>query len=148
MKTSPVALVVFTLSAILLLMVQFGAISPTGIIPVTTFQYTVLFWVSVVFFIFSTANLVTRVPRHAKWSTGYDGTITRTVKLDGEQKDYFIEGEGETPLKDVLLSNWPFHDLDSDSSWIIRDSQGNDITNNPLSSLSGTAIVVIKEDTE
>ena len=128
-------------------MVQFGVISPIGLIEISSSQYIWLFWVSVIFFIISTANLVARIPRHAKWSQGYSGTITRTVKIADKQKDYFIQGAVDTPIKEVLLDNWPFDEQDPDSKWHVVDNRGNDVTNAPLSSLDGTATVVVEEDT-
>lgn len=132
------------MSGILLLIVQFGAISPGGLIDITILQYTWLFWLSFVFFIISTANLVVRIPTHTKWSTGYSGTIARTVKIAGKQKDYFIEGAGDTPIKEVLLEKWPFSEHDKDSKWHVVDKIGNDVTNAPLSSLEETATVIIE----
>lgn len=137
---------VFILSGILLLLVQFGVVSPIGIIETTYEQYIWLFWISVVFFIVGTANLVARIPRHAKWSEGYTGIITRTVKIDGMQKDFFIKGTGSTPIKTVLVEDWPF-EQDPDSKWHIIDNLGNDITNVSLDSIDGTAIVVFEDAT-
>ena len=127
-------------------MVQFGVISPIGLIVIPYSQYIWLFWFSVIFFIASVANLVVRIPAHTKWAMGYTGTIARTVKIAGKQKDYFIEGAGATPIKEVLLENWPFSDHDKDSKWYVVDELGNNVTNNPLSSLNGPAIVTIEED--
>ena len=146
-KINPLSLIAFTLSSVLLLMVQFGVISPVGLIVVPYSQFIWVFWISVVFFIISVANLVVRIPAHTKWTTGYTGTIARTVKIAGKQKDYFIEGASDTPIKEVLLENWPFDDQDKDSKWHVVDEIGTNITNNPLSSLDGTATVVIENDT-
>ena len=146
-KSNPVSLIAFTLSGVLVLMVQFGAISPSGLIVISLSQFIWVFWFSVIFFIVSTANLVARIPRHAKWSQGYSGTITRTVKIADKQKEYFIRGVADTPIKEVLLDNWPFDDRDPDSKWHVIDNHGNNVTNAPLSSLDGTATVVIEEDT-
>ncbi|MHA1136818.1 MAG: hypothetical protein ACTSSE_10045 [Candidatus Thorarchaeota archaeon] len=146
-KINPLFLIAFTLSGILLLMVQFGVISPNGLIEITSSQYTLVFWFSLVFFIISTANLVARIPTHAQWSTGYRGTISRTVKISGKQKDYFIHGAGDTPIKKVLLENWPFEEEDPDSNWHVVDEHGNDVTNALLSSLDEIATVIIEEDT-
>jgi hypothetical protein len=146
-KINPLSLVAFTLSGVLLLMVQLGYISPNGLIAIPISQYIWLFWFSVVFFIISMANLVARIPQHAKWSEGYSGTITRTVKIAGEQKDYFIQGAGDTPIKEVLLEDWPFDEQDSDSKWHVVDNRGNDVTNVPLDSLDGTSTIVVEEDT-
>ena len=146
-RINPLFLIAFALSGLLLLMVQFGVISPVGIIEISYSQYIWVFWFSVIFFIVSTANLVARIPRHAKWSQGYSGTINRTVRIADKQKDYFIRGAVDTPIKEVLLDNWPFDEQDPDSKWHVVDNRGNDVTNAPLSSLDGTATVVIEEDT-
>lgn len=146
-KISPVSLIVFTLSGVLVLMVQFGVISPSGLIVISYTQYILLFWFSVIAFISSTANLVVRIPRHARWSTGFSGEIVRTIKIAGENKDYFIRGKGDTSIKEALLENWPFSEQDSDSNWHVTDDMGNDVTSEPLSSITGTMSVVIEEDT-
>jgi hypothetical protein len=146
-RIKPVFLIAFILSGLLLLMVQFGVISPNGLIEISYSQYIWVFWVSVIFFIISAANLVARIPRHAKWSQGYSGTITRTVKIADKQKDYFIQGAVDTPIKEVLLDNWPFDEQNQDSKWHVVDNRGNDVANAPLSSLDGTAIVIFEEDT-
>ena len=147
-KINPVSLIAFTLSGVLVLMVQFGVISPSGLIVISLSQYILLFWFSVLFFIVSIANLVTRIPRHAKWSTGFSGEIARTVKIAGENKDYFIRGRGDTSIKEVLLENWPFSEQDPDSNWYVVDELGNDVTSKPLKSIDGTMSVVIEEDNE
>jgi hypothetical protein len=126
-------------------MVQFGVISPSGLIVISLSQYILLFWFSVLFFIVSIANLVTRIPRHAKWSTGFSGEIARTVKIAGENKDYFIRGRGDTSIKEALLENWPFSEQDPNSNWHVVDELGNDVTSKPLKSIDGTMIVIIEE---
>ena len=145
-KINSLSLIAFTLCSLLLLMVQFAYISPSGIIVISYTQYTWLFWFSVLAFILSTANLVTRIPRHAKWSTGFSGEIVRTVKIAGKSKDYFIRGASDTPVKEVLLENWPFSEHDKKSTWHVVDELGNDVTSTPLNSLNGIATVVIDED--
>ncbi|TFH05723.1 MAG: hypothetical protein E4H14_12180 [Candidatus Thorarchaeota archaeon] len=70
LKINPISLIAFTLSSILLLMVQFGVISPIGLIEVSYSQFIWIFWISVIFFIVSVANLVVRIPSHAKWAMG------------------------------------------------------------------------------
>ena len=144
-KINPVSLIAFTLSGVLVLMVQFGVISPSGLIVISLSQYILLFWFSVLFFIVSIANLVTRIPRHARWSTGFSGEIVRTVKIAGENKDYFIRGKGDTSIKEALLENWPFSEQDPDSNWYVVDELGNDVTSKPLKSIDGTMSVVIEE---
>lgn len=144
-KINPLSLIAFTLCSIFLIMVQYGFISPNGIIVISSIQYTWIFWFSVIAFIVSMANLIVRIPRHAKWSTGFSGKIVRTVKIAGENKDYFIRGASDTPIKEVLLENWPFSEHDQESNWHVVDELGNDVTTEPLSALNGTATVVIDE---
>lgn len=144
-KINPISLIAFTLSGVLVLMVQFGVISPSGLIVISLSQYILLFWFSVLFFIVSIANLVTRIPRHAKWSTGFSGEIARTVKIAGENKDYFIRGRGDTSIKEALLENWPFSEQDPNSNWYVVDELGNDVTSKPLKSIDGTMSVIIEE---
>ncbi|MBE0526404.1 MAG: hypothetical protein IH631_05640 [Candidatus Thorarchaeota archaeon] len=79
---------------------------------------------------------------------GYTGTIARTAKIAGNPKDYFIKGVGDTPIREVLLENWPFSEHDKDSKWYVVDELGNTVTNSPLSSLDSIATVTIEEDTE
>ncbi|MHA1615183.1 MAG: hypothetical protein ACTSYJ_10085 [Candidatus Thorarchaeota archaeon] len=147
-KINPVSLIAFTLSGVLVLMVQFGVISPSGLIEISLAQFIWVFWFSVIAFIISTVNLVLRIPSHAGWSTGFSGEIVRTVKIAGEKKDYFIRGEGDTSIKEALFENWPFSEQDSDSNWHVVDELGNDVTSEPLSSITGTMSVVIEEDNE
>jgi len=147
LKINPLSLIAFTLSGVLLLMVQLGFISPTGLIVIPYSQFIWLFWISVILFIVSTANLVARIPSHVKWSEGYGGTITRTVRIAGKQKDYFIQGADDAPIRAVLLDDWPFSEQDPDSKWHVVDKLGNDVTNAPLSSLEDAAMVIIEEDT-
>jgi hypothetical protein len=142
-RIDPLSLVAFTLSAVLLLVVQFGVISPSGIIEISYSQFVWLFWFSVAFFILSTANLVTRIPHYAKWSEGYSGTLTRVVKIADEQKDYFIRGSAGITIRNALIDAWPFGDYDPTLSWHVIDISGNDISDVPLSSVNGTATVVI-----
>ncbi len=147
-KINSLSLITFTLCSILLLMVQFGVISPSGLIVISLFQYTLLFWFSIIAFISSTANLVVRIPSHAKWSTGFSGEIVRTVKIAGENKDYFIRGKGDTSIKEALLDNWPFSEQDPDSNWHVVDELGNDVTGEPLSSITGIMSVIFEEERE
>ncbi len=144
-KINPISLVAFTLSGVLLLLVQFGVISPVGLIEVPISQFIWIFWFSVIFFIVSTANLVTRIPRHARWSTGFSGEIARTVKIAGENKDYFVRGKSDTSIKEALLDDWPFSEQDPDSNWYATDDKGNDVTNESLNSITGTMSVIIEE---
>jgi hypothetical protein len=146
-KIDPLALSVWILCSLFLLLVQFGYISPFGIIVVSSPQYTLIFWFSVVAFIVSTAYLVSKIQRYARWSTGYSGEIVRTVKSAESGKEYFIRGKDSTPLKAVLHEEWPFKEKNRESKWYVTDELGNDVTNTPLGSIDGTAnIIFLKED--
>jgi hypothetical protein len=146
-KIDPLSLVLWILCSIFLLLVQFGYISPVGIIIISYEQYVWVFWISVFAFILSTGYFVSKIPRYARWSIGYTGEIIRTVR-DGESgRDYFIRGKDDTPLKEVLHKRWPFEDRNRSDNWYVVDESGNDVTSLPLSSLNGTVTVLFfKED--
>ncbi|MDH4212495.1 MAG: hypothetical protein OEV85_01120 [Candidatus Thorarchaeota archaeon] len=146
-KVDPLALSIWILCSLFLLLVQFGYISPYGIIVISYTQYTWVFWLSIITFTISTAYLVSKIPRYARWSIGYSGEIVRTVKSADSSKDYFIRGNETTPLKEVLHKTWPFKDKDQDSKWYVVDELGNDVTSTPLGSIEGTvSIVFLKEN--
>ena len=133
-------------SSILLLLVQLGYISPIGFIVITQVQYVWLFWISAILFIFTTAFLVARVRSHPKWTIGFTGDIVRTVRISNQEREYFIRGKSDSPIRDVLLDAWPFSELDSNAKWYVADSHGNDITNKPFGSIDGTANIIIGDD--
>ena len=146
-KINPLSLILFFLCSMLLLLVQFGYISPIGVIVISPLQYAWLFWFSVIAFILSTANVVSRIPTYARWSTGYSGEIVRTVKNTDSGKDYFIRGKEDMTLKEVLQKRWPFEENDQGSKWYIVDELGNDVTTMPLGSIDETvSIVFLKEE--
>ncbi len=140
------SIVIFLSASIFLLLVQFGYVSPVGIIIVTEIQYTVLFWLSVVYFILSIAILFRHFPRYAKWSTGYSGDSVRTVRISGKTKDYFIHGAPDATVRDVLLDVWPFDTKRLNSSWQVFNSEGNEVSDHPLESLTETIEVVFSND--
>ncbi len=146
-KINSLSLIVFVLCSILLLLVQFGYISPIGVIVISPLQYVWVFWFSAIAFIVSTANLVSRIPRYARWSVGYRGEIVRTVKNTDSGKDYFIRGKEDMTLKEVLHERWPFKEKDRGSKWYIVDELGNDVTTMPLGSVNETVnIIFLKEE--
>jgi hypothetical protein len=67
-KPSVSSLIYFLLSSGFLLLVQFGFVSPVGLIIVTAVQYVVLFWLSIALFVSSLAILLAQYPHYAKWS--------------------------------------------------------------------------------
>jgi hypothetical protein len=138
----PLSLFIWILCSLFLLLVQFGYISPFGIIVVPYPQFTWVFWFSVIAFILSTANLVSKIPRYARWSIGYSGEIVRTAKIADSSKDYFIRGREEASLKEVLHERWPFEEKDRGTKWYVVDELGNDVTNASLGSVDGTVTIV------
>ncbi|MFW9961304.1 MAG: hypothetical protein ACFFDV_09810 [Candidatus Thorarchaeota archaeon] len=148
LKINPLSLFLFFLFSILLLLVQFGYISPIGVIVISPLQYAWLFWFSVIAFIVSTANLVSRIPRYAQWSTGYRGEIVRTVKNTDSGKDYFIRGKEDMTLEEVLQNRWPFKENDQESKWYLVDELGNDVTTMPLGSINETVRIIFLKDEE
>ena len=143
-KINALTLIVWALSSIFLLLVQFGYISSIGIIVVTPAQYVWIFWISAIAFIATTINLVARVQRHARWSIGFSGEIVRTVRIAGQDMEYFVRGKSDSRIKEVLLNNWTFIEHDYNSKWYVTDEHGNDITDRSFSSINGTASVVIE----
>jgi len=147
-KIDSLSLSVFTLCSIFLLLVQFGFISPIGVIVISPLQYLWVFWFSVIAFIVSTANLVSRIPRYARWSTGYSGEIVRTVKNTDSGKDCFIRGKEDMTLEEVLQKRWPFKEKDRGSKWYVVDELGNDVTTMPLGSVNETVSIIFPKEEE
>ncbi len=145
-KPSISAIILFLCSGIFLLVVHLGIISPSGIVYVTLIQYSWFFWLSVVFFILSIANLVRRFPQYAGWSTGYSGECVRTVKRVGTRKEHFIRGAPDALLKDVLLDNWPFESKEASSKWQVVDTLRNDVSTKTLESILDTVEVIFSDE--
>ena len=141
----PFSILIWFISSIFLLIIQLGYISPVGVIVVSLDQYAWLFWVSVIVFIVTTANIVTKVQRHAEWSTGFSGEIVRTVRIAGNDREYFIRGAGDSLLGEILHENWPFQEHRQQSKWYVVDERGNDVTNQLLNSLDGTASIIFED---
>jgi hypothetical protein len=72
---------------------------------------------------------------------GFEGSITRVVKLKGINKEYFIKGNPDSSFKEALQKSWPFIDHKVKEKWKIVTPSGEDITEMKLSEHSGTVIV-------
>ncbi len=72
---------------------------------------------------------------------GFDGTITRVVKIKGTKKEFFIEGKEEFTFEEAIRNSWPFEDHDVDEKWIVTSSSGEDLAGRTLMSYSNTVIV-------
>jgi hypothetical protein len=140
------SLILWIICSTFLLLVQFGLISPVGIIIISLDQYTWIFWISAFAFTLSSIYLVYRIPRYARWSLGYTGEIVRTVKYSKSGRDYFVRGKDDTLLKDVLHKNWPFKERNQSDKWYAVDAFGNDVTDQPLGSLDGTVTIRFLEE--
>ena len=136
----------FLLSSIFLMLVQYGVISPRGLVIITYDQYTVLFWLSIAIFISSLAILFTQFPYYAKWSIGYTGDCVRTVRIPGKKKDLFIRGAPDATVREVLLDNWPFDSRNPNSGWQVFDSLENEVSGQLLESITETLEVVFPPD--
>jgi hypothetical protein len=145
-KPSVSSLIYFLLSSGFLLLVQFGFVSPVGLIIVTAVQYVVLFWLSIALFVSSLAILLAQYPHYAKWSMGYSGDCVRTVRISGERKDHFIRGKPHATVRDVLLDDWPFDLKNPNSDWQIFDSFRNDVSNQRIESITETMEVAFPPD--
>jgi hypothetical protein len=72
-----------------------------------------------------------------------DPTICERVVKDGpDGADYLISGPAKETFGDACKKHWQFVRTDKRSSWIIKDERGNDITNSPLESYDGIAMIV------
>ena len=136
----------FLFSSIFLLLVQFGVVSPRGLVFVTDIQYILLFWLSIVFFVATLALLLSQYPHYARWSIGYSGDSVRTVRLSGKRKDFFIRGAPDAKVRDVLLDTWPFETEKPNSDWQVIDSLGNEVSDQHLETITETIEVVIPPD--
>ena len=72
---------------------------------------------------------------------GYQGKITRVVKIAGARMEYFISGTPETTFEQALRDNWPFKDRDVKSKLKIMTDKGKDVTKSTLLSHEGTVLV-------
>ena len=72
---------------------------------------------------------------------GYQGKITRVVKIAGARMEYFISGTPETTFEQALRDNWPFKDRDVKSKLKIMTDKGKDVTKSSLQSHEGTVLV-------
>ncbi|MFX1481730.1 MAG: hypothetical protein ACFFCP_00925 [Promethearchaeota archaeon] len=145
-KLSASSIVFFLSAGIFLLLIQFGFISPMGYVKVTYFQYTLLFWLSIIAFILSIADLFRRFPQYAKWSTGYSGYCVRTARISGIKRDYFIRGSPGTTVREAILDEWPFESEKKKSDWQVFDEEGNDISNLHLEETPDNMIVLFHNE--
>ncbi|MGY5853073.1 MAG: hypothetical protein RTU92_05860 [Candidatus Thorarchaeota archaeon] len=72
---------------------------------------------------------------------GFEGMITRVVKMKESNREHFIKGLPDTSFGEALQNSWPFTDHKITESWKIVTPSGEDITEWKLSGHEGTVIV-------
>lgn len=69
-------------------------------------------------------------------------TLTRVIKDKSSGAEVLISGKAEDTIKSSLENNWPFDPEHMNMEWHVIDSQGNDVTNQPLSAFDGIATII------
>lgn len=68
--------------------------------------------------------------------------ITRVVRDDSSGKDYFLYGDHDDTVKEILMDDWPFAADLKNTSWHLVDERHNDVTDKILSAFEGTAKII------
>jgi hypothetical protein len=72
-----------------------------------------------------------------------DPTVYRRAVKDGvDGVEYIVNGSETTSFREACMDNWHFLYVDRKSSWLIKDDRGNDITESPLSTYDGIAVLI------
>ncbi len=69
---------------------------------------------------------------------GFEGAITRVVKIRDVKKEFFIRGGDDATFEDALHATWPFEDHDVKEKWRVVSASGEDVTKIKLADHSGT----------
>jgi hypothetical protein len=72
---------------------------------------------------------------------GFEGEITRVVKVKGSRREYFIKGKEDTTFEEAIRQSWPVEDHKVNSKWRVVSSSGEDLTKRKLSSYDKTVII-------
>lgn len=75
-------------------------------------------------------------------------TCQRVIKDGYDGPEVIISGPRESTFAEACRANWLFKNVEQNSSWFIRDSQGNDVGNVSLESVEGIFILVPEYRTE
>jgi len=67
----------------------------------------------------------------------------RIVKSMESGNEYLVHGPCTSRLREVLLEDWPFEDVEPGSVWYVLDQRMNDVTDMPLSEIEGTVILEV-----
>ncbi|MHA1908659.1 MAG: hypothetical protein ACW98Y_15270 [Candidatus Thorarchaeota archaeon] len=72
---------------------------------------------------------------------GYQGKITRVVKIRDTKKEFFISGHEDITFEEALEESWPFDDRNVKDKWRVVSSSGEDLTKRKLGSHSDIVIL-------
>ncbi|MHA2425420.1 MAG: hypothetical protein ACXAEF_11580 [Candidatus Thorarchaeota archaeon] len=72
---------------------------------------------------------------------GYQGKITRVVKILDTKKEFFISGHEDGTFEETIRESWPFEDRDVKDKWRVVSSSGEDLTKSKLGSHSDIVIL-------
>ncbi len=68
--------------------------------------------------------------------------ITRVVRDDSSGKDFFIYGDHDDTVRELIMEDWPFAKELKNTSWYLVDERQNDVTDKMLSEFEGTAKII------
>ncbi len=119
-----------------------GIFSSTGLIPLHYTVSNALFWASILFFLIAAFNISGRIERHASITDGFDGTISRAIRKEGEIREYFFKGLPTDTVRNALLKDWPLENHSPESDWQVVDEGGVKIDKKPLESIEGTSQII------
>jgi hypothetical protein len=72
---------------------------------------------------------------------GFEGSITRVVKLQDVKGEHFIQGGEDATFEDALKLTWPFDKKKLTDKWRVVSASGEDVTKMKLADHSGTVIL-------
>jgi len=79
--------------------------------------------------------------------TERNSTVYRRVVKDGiEGSEKLVFGSETSTFRDACLASWQFKSVKRNSKWFVKDSLGNDITYNLLSTSDGIATIFPEYD--
>jgi hypothetical protein len=123
-----------------------------AVFPDIGIPYPTLFMIILGVIILVSIILMFRPGMYAGNRIGYrdrDPTTCQRVIKDGyDGPEVIISGPRESTFAEVCRANWLFKNVAQNSSWFIRDSQGNDVGNASLESVDDIFILAPEYRTE
>lgn len=122
-------------------------LSAIGLFPVDSTMIAGASMVLLLFFIvLATITLATDIfggnKRMGQPSMPDRDVITRVVRNDSSGKEYFIYGDHDDTVRELLVDDWPFAEELKSASWYLVDEKHNDVTDKLLSDFEGIAKIV------